>query len=242
MKHSVLFFFAVALFLLGCQSDFVEKDTSLISFNNKEQIAVNQALNFKNNLGYETRGVSTYSSSDVQSVYAWRSEEIYPEITRSEYNLPDTMLYIVNFIDDNGFALVSANEYALKVVAYVEEGSLSPNDQINNPGLRLYLDNLRYYYDTIPHLGDPEPWRPNPIYPDSINVVGRIKHFSAPLLTTKWSQNAPFNNYCFNSEGVKSPAGCMAIAIGQIVAYHRTPTQYNNHSYLWDDILVIVKK
>jgi hypothetical protein len=44
-----------------------------------------------------------------------------------------------------------------------------------------------------------------------------------PLLTTQWHQNAPFNNECPDG----SPAGCVAIAMAQIMKFHQYPTFYN---------------
>ncbi len=44
------------------------------------------------------------------------------------------------------------------------------------------------------------------------------------LLETQWSQNAPYNNFCpiDLGSGVRSVAGCPAIAMAQIVNYHQT--------------------
>lgn len=43
------------------------------------------------------------------------------------------------------------------------------------------------------------------------------------LLTTKWHQSSPFNDFCPIKRGERSPAGCVAIALGQIMAYHKYP-------------------
>lgn len=45
----------------------------------------------------------------------------------------------------------------------------------------------------------------------------------APLLTTKWYQREPFNMYAENSK--KKVAGCVMVALGQILAYHERPTE-----------------
>lgn len=49
-----------------------------------------------------------------------------------------------------------------------------------------------------------------------------------PLLTTKWGQKKPFNQYCptkTNTSGEEEncPVGCVALAIGQIMKYHNYP-------------------
>jgi len=48
----------------------------------------------------------------------------------------------------------------------------------------------------------------------------------APLLTTKWGQDSPFNNYAPSlkiANDKKAPAGCVAIAMAQVMNYHRYP-------------------
>lgn len=44
-----------------------------------------------------------------------------------------------------------------------------------------------------------------------------------PLLSTQWGQDSPYNDYCPN----KYPAGCVAIAMAQIMKFHRHPVSYN---------------
>jgi hypothetical protein len=44
-----------------------------------------------------------------------------------------------------------------------------------------------------------------------------------PLLTTQWHQGSPFNSECPNGY----PAGCVAIAMAQIMKFHQYPTFYN---------------
>ena len=45
----------------------------------------------------------------------------------------------------------------------------------------------------------------------------------SPMLTTLWDQHPPFNNDCPIKKGKNAPVGCVAIALGQIMAYHEFP-------------------
>jgi hypothetical protein len=117
------------------------------------------ALDFRNsilNQSGQTRG--KINEKGVASVYAWRSSEIAPKsMTRSTASelLPDTLLYIVNFEDSCGYALVSADALIPGVMAFVEEGSLSPNQDINNPGFQNFLNGLgRFICDSIKAISD----------------------------------------------------------------------------------------
>lgn len=65
-----------------------------------------------------------------------------------------------------------------------------------------------------------------------------------PLLTTAWHQDPPFNNYApltrwtLFHKWQKSPAGCVPIAMAQIMAYHKFPRNYEVNGYYlnWDVI------
>ena len=217
------------------------------------------AVEFRNsilNQSGQTRG--NKNKKGVASVYAWRSSEIASKTTtRSTASdlLPDTLLYIVNFEDSCGFALVSADAQIADVAAYVEKGMLTPDQEIENPGFKSFLEGYEEYargirdstrkiadslltidtlkYDKInnPFIGDEFDFT-------SVHDVYQLVYFVAPLLTTKWGQRAPYNNECpIVDYGLRSAAGCVAVAAAQVAAYHRFPSSYNGHIYNWDAIL-----
>ncbi|MDR2910311.1 MAG: C10 family peptidase, partial [Bacteroidales bacterium] len=67
---------------------------------------------------------------------------------------------------------------------------------------------------------------------------------TGPLLTTTWSQGYPFNYFCPPGTSGSSgnyKAGCVAVALGQIMNYHRKPALVNspyNHKYNWNNMTV----
>lgn len=57
-----------------------------------------------------------------------------------------------------------------------------------------------------------------------------------PLLTTEWSQRAPYNNLCPTdpSTGENTLAGCVAIAMAQVINYWQFPVHgIGKNSYRW---------
>lgn len=58
---------------------------------------------------------------------------------------------------------------------------------------------------------------------------------TGPLLKSKWSQGEPFNRLCpALPSGRHYPAGCVAVAMAQVMRHHRWPTQgTGRHEYLW---------
>ena len=57
-------------------------------------------------------------------------------------------------------------------------------------------------------------------------------HQRGPLLTTRWCQDFPFNNQLPLVGGQRALVGCVAVAVGQIMAFHRHPAHYD-----WNTIL-----
>ncbi len=54
----------------------------------------------------------------------------------------------------------------------------------------------------------------------------------APLLTSKWGQDAPYNGKCPIIGGKQAPTGCVATALSQIIYYNRYPAVgYNGNVY-----------
>lgn len=51
-----------------------------------------------------------------------------------------------------------------------------------------------------------------------------------PLVSTKWEQNAPYNNKVpvfLNGTNKRVKVGCFAVAVAQLMSYHKKPSSYN---------------
>ena len=197
------------------------------------------ALAFVNEICGSTRG----TEMDVVSIYPWRSCEIFP-VTRfaeSDIVLPDTLFYIVNFSNNGGYALVNANSPYKEIVAYVEDGNLTPDSVIDNPGYRHFLKgfavNQNRLMDSTYH---PFPIDTNqvvkPDFPGDPYVSiyeWRTVKTKKPLLMTQWGQGKPYNRF-FKVNG-KVPD--IVVATSQIVAFHQYPASFEELSLLWNFIL-----
>jgi hypothetical protein len=233
----------------------VGKSNNIISADD----AAKMALEFRKSLLAEngmTR--SAANAGGVSSVYAWRSRDVSPKnFTRSSVAdvLPDTLLYIVNFEQNSGYALVSATKELPGVVAYIEEGALTPDDEIDNPGFLEFLENYeesyasmrdsigRHHVDSIIAIVAGRGGCDSIIFRDSVLPqwpLYQFEEYVAPLLATKWDQKSPYNWCCpilDPNSNYHMPAGCTAIAVAQVLAYYQTPGSYNGHVYDWDAIL-----
>ena len=116
-------------------------------------------------------------------------------------------LYVFGLSDTGGFVIVSNDDRTTPILGYSDNGTIDPNNMPD--GLRYMLDG---YKEQIALLGDAE-------------VPSRANRASArtdikPLITTKWNQGAPYNNYCPEIDGDHTLTGCVATTMAQLMYYH----------------------
>ena len=155
----------------------------------------------------------------------------------------DTLLYLVNYADDAGFALLSADSRLRPIYAISDEGSMSFSDTTYNKGLALFARGVEAEITSLPNL----PYIPvdslilKPGFPvnPKVDSIRSVKDRVRPMLSMyrrNWDQHAPFNEYCFTDDGEQALVGCTAIAVAQIMAYHKWPEQYGGYTFDWDEI------
>ena len=131
---------------------------------------------------------------------------------------PDTLMYIVNFKDSSGFALISANRNIPALLALVQEGNYS-GGETDCPPFDMYVESL------VSNLANN-----NFESPSSTEMIRYVSDTTVtenriqPQITYGWHQGAPFNKYCFSAAGAASPAGCGAVAIAHVLSIFSSPT------------------
>ncbi|MCF0197403.1 MAG: C10 family peptidase, partial [Bacteroidaceae bacterium] len=101
------------------------------------------------------------------------------------------------------------------VLGYADSGSFSETDIPD--ALRAWLEG---YADQIEQLSDDKE------YTLPRRVTGERTAAIEPMITTRWSQRAPYNGQCptFEGEAGQSATGCVATAMAQIMNYWQHPT------------------
>ena len=146
--------------------------------------------------------------------------------------------YIFNNVNGPGFVMVSGDDCAIPILGY--------SGTTNCVGGEL-MDNVRswlgYYDGTIGAAvlnGDvatseiAAQWNNlragnQPMEPQSVTAV-------APLISTTWNQDAPYNNLCPGAGTNKALVGCVAIAMAQLMKYYNWPTTgTGSYSYVCND-------
>ena len=154
--------------------------------------------------------------------------------------LPDTSVYVLNFPDSAGYAVMAAQRsMSTPVFCVTESGSLSVAE------LHQAVSFLEQEYDSSDDDGDAdstfvsvgEKFVPMLLAASAVNqwvlsdtvtaylytgpylkaeYIYRTVTKIGPLLETKWHQDKPFNNF----RGDGAPTGCVATATAQILVYN----------------------
>lgn len=222
MKRNVLHFTFVSTLLTAysCSQDvetIMQEETNTIT--NPHRVSSEQAkanaLEFINSFSVKTRGSELQLSADAIHVDAYTWNTTGTRSTLSYPHVNDTLFYIINLGNDEGFLLASADDRRTPVMAYIEEGSYhgEPDD---NPGFNLVLDNL---IDMC--LREPDATESND--KPATRVASNVTEIMYPLLKTKWNQitSSTYGMYCPN--GI---AGCVPVAYAQICSYLEFPDYF----------------
>jgi len=170
-----------------------------------------------------------------------KQKSVYPSESRSTQT---PRLHIVNF-NEGGYAVVGDSTDAYRVYAMSENGEFTA-DASDSP--TAYFLTLAHEYQRVNSLAiGPDPVPFDPIIQDYV-IVWHGNHYCRryttnkytekvePLLTTQWHQRSPYNKFCFTTDGQQAVAGCVPLAMAQIMAYHKKPNSYGSHTYHWENI------
>lgn len=131
--------------------------------------------------------------------------------------------YIFNVSRQGGFVIVSSDDCAPDILGYADSGTIDPDNMPDN--MKAWLQG---YADQISWMkaNGAKSWQ-------QTMTRGGARNAISPLLTSHWTQNAPYNNqtptyeieYTDNTKETKHyVTGCVATAVGQIMYYSKWPT------------------
>ncbi len=118
---------------------------------------------------------------------------------------------------DDGYMVLSADDDITPVLGYSDSGSFNPMQIPDN--MRWWLDS---YAAQIAYATE---------HPADASYAPVAKTLTAaapreaikPLCTTKWNQDAPYNNLCPLVSGQRTYTGCVATSMAQAMKYHNYP-------------------
>lgn len=148
--------------------------------------------------------------------------------TRS--NESDTLFYLVNYVNNKGFALLSADDRMFPVYAMSDEGHLNMADTTFNEGLKLFYRQaqasaLAISLTPIDFVMDPFNYEFDRTVPPKLSVDIR-----------NLGQGSPYNKFCKTSTGETAQVGCGPIAVGSVLAHYSMPKTMCGQTVDWNAI------
>ncbi|NLJ82295.1 MAG: hypothetical protein GX330_04120, partial [Bacteroidales bacterium] len=160
-------------------------------------------------------------------------KDIHTEIDKG-----NTLYHIVSY-EEGGFVVVSGNYTMSPVLAYSTENQI--NTESLNPALKMWIES---HYNDVSEMHSEKviqkQW--NNILENNI-PIRKTGDKIGPLTTSTWNQDRYYNAYCPEDLDVTGeiggsydnhvPNGCVAVAMSQIMYYHRFPLAgVSSYSYV----------
>lgn len=264
MKHFSYFMLAALACLLGACNHDVQLSTEEIASSSESTTHFNQSLNevfalmkevYPSQYQKLVQRKDSYVPEFLTSANLHQCEQAGEYLRKVASNgdadvQVDTLVYIVNFGDESGFAIMSANPEFLgdAVIALTDSGSLhiedfniTPREDLgddydaNEPRsilvdlLSSSLTDLTKFKVNIEPTTPATPLRPYTYKYGTWQETGKLN----PRVKIKLHQRDPFNRYCYDTNGNKALAGCVAIALVQLMAANEYPTSINGIHVNW---------
>ena len=167
------------------------------------------AETFFNRLGATTRSSAQLTLVNADEVAATRSAS-------------EVAFYIFNR-QGGGFVIVSALDAARPVLGYSVDHEFGTDDDMPE-NLAEWLDLYRQQIAERRKSGKPATAEELAYWQEANFMTRADLPQSISLNTANWGQGAPYNGLCpLDTAGKKTIAGCVAIAVSQVVYYHRYP-------------------
>lgn len=174
-------------------------------------IDVNTAKEIANNIvsSKETRS----DSKQIESIeYICRQES-----TRSVSESSDTLAYVINYSEESGFAIVSADDRVFPILGYSHEGNFSLSNEI---AFENFISNIGSYIDA---------------YSGGVSMRPDLEEYQEicevpPIIDIVLGQRGPWDKYVLE-EHPGCPTGCVAVASALVMSYSRGSMTYHDEHF-----------
>lgn len=179
------------------------------------------------------------SSTNLKSSKSKKVKEIHSIPSEGK----DNICYILNY-EGGGFIILSADKRIMPILAFSDSSEFFLDEDNTPSGAVAWLYNVKESIEEvriknqIPDKKTEKEWEnlisPKMIEPDPNDCEDEFEQVG-PLLTTLWHQGCGFNSLlktesevgCTNLPCDRVYAGCVPIAMAQIMRFHQHPTTYN---------------
>lgn len=252
MKHCFLVMLLSALLTVACTTNEIP-----VVLESSSTIPIDEAVATLNNaLSVLKPQTKSGASREIAEVLTVAKNDIIAKAS------DEKIAYVVNFKDDQGFALLAANRSLPDpIIAIVENGTMDKHLKIHSlletkgvtsqDSSNVFIEDLIHGYicneggggggddDNDNDEGNGGEGGGNGGNGGGGGSSTWSTYYTVdPMLRFHWGQGTPFNMYCPTSSGTTCPAGCVPVALAMIITYNSYPTTLtmNGHTLSWSQM------
>lgn len=148
-------------------------------------------------------------------------------------------VYIFKNQTGNGFVITSSDSSMPPILGYSYENNIDPNNlppQLMDMINRWSNDSIKTVVSAKNGIKNRSEWD-NLLSDKQQPFISTRSTTIEPLVKTKWGQGLYYNDLCPTQSGTKTYAGCVAIAVAQIMKYWNFPNygsgqlDYDNYNF-----------
>lgn len=198
-------------------------DNTFIPAEDEETVSMSNAQSIQRSedeaMAYAAQFLNIFPHKESRSLPDIKIHALTNKTSRSSAST-DTLLYIAQYGENQGYAIITGSRELSPVLAYVEEGNFFDLENANNGGFQMYVQAASDYVESSMRRSS---MIDRPIIKPAFNDW--TIHYNdtiAPKLTVAWSQEYPEGYFCPNRL-----SGCAQTALAQILSYYELPTEIN---------------
>lgn len=164
-------------------------------------------------------------SQGPAKVRSMQSETPELRFTRSIDGTPALYVFAAR---QGGFMVLSADDTSVPLLGFSDSGTLPASETELPDGMRYWLGSLA---EQVAFNAEHAPQAGTTL---SVRRADATRADISPMITTKWNQDAPYNDQCPTVGNNRCVTGCVATAMAQVMNYYKFPANVqDNHSYTW---------
>ena len=223
MKKKFILIFLLFI-IVGCTNNDEFQETELVSQEVNNKITKDEAVDIANKV--LKKNTSTRISTKEHVLFDFVTSNNRSK-TRCA-SQPDTLAYIINYPNDEGFVIVSTCRKFFPVLGFSDKGHFS----VTNENVKSnFIDKIEEY--TANASTDKN------YSVDDINIDAC--YFVNPVVNTSISQGTPWDKYVIR-EHPNCPVGCVAVATALVLSHSMLELNYHGSVFHFKSIIEAIRK
>ncbi|WP_461630562.1 C10 family peptidase [Labilibaculum euxinus] len=211
--RKITLFISLLFFLFSCEK---EMDTTVVN----EKLDSGNDQRIENAIGFvnETFVENSSKTKNTRSILSLQNIDTIYQIKNAD---DETVLKLICFKPKGYVLLHTLEDVSTPAVLFYSDNKLNKSNF--NPVLTNVIDQFAVKYDEFHEVSNLKSNLKSGLSgTDPISFEDVIEEqVNSLLVNFRWHQWSPYNEFLSNSSQTGNPAGCVPIALGQIIAYNK---------------------